>query len=170
MEAAEQWEPDDTRVSRPVLRELGGAIPPRHSPLREDQRQAPLSLAPVDHEGEVLEAVVTAKRDKAAALKLLERIMKTYGRPRTVVTDGLAAYSAAMKEIGQCRSPGGWPTAQQSCGEFASAVSKTREGDAAVSQREGRSSVQSTPRCTTISITSGIWSRGKSARRDARPR
>ena len=44
--------------------------------------------------------MVTAKRDKAAALKLLKRIMKTYGRPRTVVTDGLAAYSAAMNEIG----------------------------------------------------------------------
>jgi putative transposase len=29
----------------------------------------------VDHEGEVLEAVVTARRDKAAALKLLTRIM-----------------------------------------------------------------------------------------------
>jgi putative transposase len=27
----------------------------------------------VDHEGEVLEAVVTARRDKAAALKLLKR-------------------------------------------------------------------------------------------------
>src|ERR1700728_1259723 len=54
----------------------------------------------VDHEGEVLEAVVTAKRDKAAALKLLKRIMKKYGRPRTIVTDRLRAYSAAMKEIG----------------------------------------------------------------------
>ncbi len=30
----------------------------------------------VDHEGEVLETVVTAKRDKAAALKFLKRIMK----------------------------------------------------------------------------------------------
>ena len=54
----------------------------------------------VDHEGEVLEAVVTAKRDKAAALKLLKRIMKKYGRPRTIVIDRLWAYSAAMKEIG----------------------------------------------------------------------
>jgi IS1 family transposase len=54
----------------------------------------------VDHEGEVLEAVVTAKRDKAAALKLLKRIMKKYGRPRTIVTDRLRAYSAAMREIG----------------------------------------------------------------------
>src|SRR6202158_3108433 len=54
----------------------------------------------VDHEGEVLESVVTTKRDKAAALKLLKRIMKKYGRPRTIVTDGLCSYPAAMKEIG----------------------------------------------------------------------
>src|SRR5208283_2222621 len=54
----------------------------------------------VDHEGEVLESVVTAKRDKAAALKLLKRIMKKYGRPRKLVTDGLCSYPAAMEEVG----------------------------------------------------------------------
>ena len=54
----------------------------------------------IDHEGEVLEAVVTAKRDKAAALKLLKRIMKKYGAPRSIVTDGRLAYSAAMNDIG----------------------------------------------------------------------
>ena len=54
----------------------------------------------VDHEGEVLETVVTAKRDKAAALKFLKRIMKKYGQPQSVVTDGLCSYPAAMKEIG----------------------------------------------------------------------
>ena len=54
----------------------------------------------VDHEGEVLESVVTAKRDKAPALKFLRRVIKKYGRPRTVVTDGLCSYPAAMKEIG----------------------------------------------------------------------
>ena len=54
----------------------------------------------VDHEGEVLETVVTAKRDKSAALKFLKRIMMKYGRPQSVVTDGLCSYSAAMKEIG----------------------------------------------------------------------
>jgi putative transposase len=54
----------------------------------------------VDHEGEVLEAVVTSKRDKAAALKFLKRIMKKYGRPRNVVTDRLCSYTAAMREIG----------------------------------------------------------------------
>jgi putative transposase len=36
--------------------------------------------------------VVTAKRDKAAALKFLKRIMKKYGRPK--------GDPAAMKEIG----------------------------------------------------------------------
>ena len=54
----------------------------------------------VDHEGEVLEAVVTTKRNKAAALKLLKRIMKKCDSPCCVVTDGCGAYSAAMKEIG----------------------------------------------------------------------
>jgi putative transposase len=54
----------------------------------------------VDHEGEVLETVVTAKRDKAAALKFLKRMMKKCGQPQSVVTDGLCSYPAAMKEIG----------------------------------------------------------------------
>ncbi len=53
----------------------------------------------VDHEGEVLESVVTAKRDKAAALKLLKRIMKKYGRPRKIVTDGLR--NADRQEVGR---------------------------------------------------------------------
>jgi putative transposase len=44
--------------------------------------------------------VVTSKRDKAAAVKLLKRIMKKYGRPQGIVTDRLRACSAVMKEIG----------------------------------------------------------------------
>jgi len=32
--------------------------------------------------------------------QFLKRIMKKYGRPRNVVTDGLCSYPAAMKEIG----------------------------------------------------------------------
>jgi putative transposase len=52
----------------------------------------------VDHEGEVLEALVTAKRDKAAALKLLKRIMKKYGRPRKIVTD--IGFAAERHEVG----------------------------------------------------------------------
>jgi putative transposase len=54
----------------------------------------------VDHEGEILDAVATSKRDKAAAVKFLKRIMKRFGRPQSIVTDGLCSYSAAMNEIG----------------------------------------------------------------------
>jgi transposase-like protein len=48
----------------------------------------------------VLDAVVTSKRDKATALKPLKRILKKYGRPRKIVTDGLCSHSAALKEVG----------------------------------------------------------------------
>ena len=54
----------------------------------------------VDHEGEVLESYVTKTRDKAAALKFLRKAMKRYGNPQILVTDRLASYGAAMKEIG----------------------------------------------------------------------
>jgi putative transposase len=54
----------------------------------------------VDHEGEVLEAYVTKKRDKAAALKFLKKTMKRYCRPQTVITDRLKSYGAAIKDIG----------------------------------------------------------------------
>jgi putative transposase len=47
----------------------------------------------VDHEGEVLETAVTAKRNKAAALKFLKRIINKYDQPQSVVTDGLARTS-----------------------------------------------------------------------------
>jgi putative transposase len=57
----------------------------------------------VDHEGEVLDAVVTKKRDKKAALKVLKRLMKRYGRPNSIVTDKLRSYKAALREI-HCQS------------------------------------------------------------------
>ncbi|WP_353888473.1 DDE-type integrase/transposase/recombinase, partial [uncultured Roseovarius sp.] len=52
------------------------------------------------HEGEVLDAFVSKRRDCKAALKLLRKLMKRYGRPKYVVTDKLRSYGAAMKEIG----------------------------------------------------------------------
>jgi len=54
----------------------------------------------VDHEGEVLEAYVTKRRDRHAALRFLRRAMKRYGRPEIIVTDRLKSYRAAMKTIG----------------------------------------------------------------------
>jgi putative transposase len=54
----------------------------------------------VDHEGEILDAVVTTTRDKIAALRFLKRIMKRHGRPLKIVTHGLLAHAGAMREIG----------------------------------------------------------------------
>ncbi len=54
----------------------------------------------VDHEGEVLEAFVTKRRDRTAALRFLRKAMKRYGRPEVIVTDRLRSYGAAMREIG----------------------------------------------------------------------
>ena len=54
----------------------------------------------VDHEGEIMEAYVTKRRDKAAALKFLKKLMKRHGRPEEVVTDKLRSYGAALKELG----------------------------------------------------------------------
>ena len=54
----------------------------------------------VDHEGEVLEADVSKKRDRKAALKFLRKIMKRHGRPDIFVTDKLWSYGAALKDLG----------------------------------------------------------------------
>ena len=54
----------------------------------------------VDHEGEVLEAFVSKRRDHKAALVFLKKIMKRYGKPNVIVTDRLRSYRAAMKIIG----------------------------------------------------------------------
>ena len=54
----------------------------------------------VDHEGEILEAFVTKRRDRKAALKFLKKTMKKYGNPKVIVTDKLRSYGTAMKVIG----------------------------------------------------------------------
>jgi len=53
----------------------------------------------VDHEGEVLESFVTKRRDKAAALAFLKKAMKRFGKPKTIVTDRLGSYKAAIREM-----------------------------------------------------------------------
>lgn len=55
----------------------------------------------MDHEGEVLESIVTEARDRKAALKLLKKSMKRHGRPAVIVTDRLRSYGAALKDIGR---------------------------------------------------------------------
>jgi putative transposase len=58
-------------------------------------------LRPIDHEGEVLESVVTKARDRKAALKFLKKSMKRHGRPENIVADRLRSYGAALKDLGR---------------------------------------------------------------------
>lgn len=55
----------------------------------------------VDREGEVLDVLVQKRRNKAAALKLLRKLLKNQGAPpEKIITDGLASYRAALKVLG----------------------------------------------------------------------
>jgi putative transposase len=58
----------------------------------------------VDDEGEVLDILVQAKRDKRAALKLMRKLLKKHGvAPDVWVTDKLPSYGAALRPLGASR-------------------------------------------------------------------
>ena len=53
----------------------------------------------VDDEGEVLDMLVQKRRNMAAALKLLRKLLKNQGvHPEAIVTDGLASYPGAASD------------------------------------------------------------------------
>jgi putative transposase len=55
----------------------------------------------VDGEGEVLEILVQPRRDKAAAMRLLRKLLRRQGFvPKVIVTDKLRSYGAALREVG----------------------------------------------------------------------
>jgi transposase-like protein len=55
----------------------------------------------VDSEGEVLDLLVQPKRDKAAALRLMRKLLKKQGYPPEVlVTDKLRSYASAVRQLG----------------------------------------------------------------------
>jgi transposase-like protein len=55
----------------------------------------------VDSEGEVLDVLVQSRRDKAAAVRLMRKLLKNQGvAPTELVTDRLRAYVGATRELG----------------------------------------------------------------------
>src|SRR3712207_8153617 len=55
----------------------------------------------VDDEGEVLDVLVQRRRDKAAALELMRKLLRKQGfAPTEITTDGLRSYGEAFAEIG----------------------------------------------------------------------
>src|ERR671926_525346 len=54
----------------------------------------------VDQDGVVLDVLIQSRRDKKAAKRLLRKLLKKQGRaPRVMVTDKLASYPAAKREL-----------------------------------------------------------------------
>ena len=52
-------------------------------------------------DGEILDILVQPRRDKAAALKLMRKLLKKQGfAPSVLVTDKLGSYGAARRELG----------------------------------------------------------------------
>jgi transposase-like protein len=88
----------------------------------------------VDDEGEVLDLLVQRRRDKAAAVKLMRKLLKKQGfAPDMLVTDKLRSYGAAMAELGlSVGSPRAGLAQEQSSREFASTDTKARTQDAPV--------------------------------------
>ncbi len=54
----------------------------------------------IDGEGEILDVLVQARRDKGAALRLMRKLLRKQGHtPDTLVTDRLGSYAAAAREL-----------------------------------------------------------------------
>ncbi len=95
-----------------------------------------------DHEGEVLKAFVTKKRDRKAALKFLRKAMKRYGGPEIIVTDRLRSYRAAIRQRG---APEDEALAQQPDRKFTPAIPTTRASDGEVSKRQIATEIRLNP-------------------------
>ena len=108
----------------------------------------------VDHEGEVLDAVVTTTRDKRAALTVLKRPLKSHGRPRQIVTDGLPAYAAAMREIGVV---GRHRSGRRSNNRAENSHQPFRRREHAMKRFRSRATLQKSCRFTLRSTITLIW-------------
>src|SRR6476646_12134417 len=70
----------------------------------------------VDGEGEVLDILVQPRRDRKAALKLMQKLLKKQRViPTTIVTDKLRSYASALRDLGVLgrHDSGRWKTTGQ---------------------------------------------------------
>ena len=84
----------------PPMPTANGAVASRRDGC-DDCRPAFWLWRSVDDEGEVLDLLVQRRRDKAAAVKLMRKLLKKQGSaPDVLVTDQLRSYGAAKSEMG----------------------------------------------------------------------
>ena len=87
----------------------------------------------VDSEGEVLDILVQRRRDKAAARRLMRKLLKKQGfAPTEITTDKLRSYGAALAAAWPDGSARAGPAQEQSGRELAPAGATTRTQDAAL--------------------------------------
>ncbi len=87
---------EESSIDRPWFSGLRSAR--HHAPWRGKQMYL---WRAVDAEGEVLDFLIQSKRNKAAARKLMRKMLKKQGYvPSSIVTDKLPSYGAALPELG----------------------------------------------------------------------
>ena len=110
----------------------------------------------VDDEGEVLDMLVQRRRNKAATMKLLRKLLRNQGiHPETITTDKLGSYRAAIRDLGltdrhraACARTTGlktatWPSDDESASSRSSSLRALPRGSSPL-----------TPPSTTASTTS----------------
>src|SRR5450759_1433054 len=117
----------------------------------------------VDAEGEVLDVLVQAKRNKRAALKLMRKLLKKYGfLPENLVTDDLRSYHAAARDLGieHRHRTGRW---RNNRAENSHQPTRRRQRKMQGSSTWGKPKAfsQSTPRSTTHSTSNATSSQAE---------
>lgn len=92
----------DPEIDRPNLLQNDVAIGKLSRPFRSeaDTETGRYQRRAVDANGCVLDALLRSRRNKAAALKLMRKLLKHQGTaPRVTVTDKLHSYSTAKSQL-----------------------------------------------------------------------
>ena len=95
------------RFGPPIARALRRGRPRAHPQRHFDEMYVSIGCRwmylwrAIDQNGETLDILVLARREKRAALKLMRKFLKKHGfAPRTIVTDKWWAYAAAFRDLG----------------------------------------------------------------------
>src|SRR5271170_5262687 len=113
----------------------------------------------VDHEGEVLEAVVTVRSGQGRSAQVSEARHEEIWPTAERRHRRALLVSRGDERDRQCRPSRSWPSPQQSRGEFAPAISTTRTSHAALSECEDTTKVQFNSRAGPQSFQPGASSR-----------
>ncbi len=94
----DRWKPDELRGSRPVLRGALVAIPGSTHPYIKVKGQWKYLYRAVDKDGNTVDYLLTAKRDRKAATRFLCKAIKLNDDPIKINIDKSGANTAAIND------------------------------------------------------------------------